>query len=168
MSKPTEASFLSDVAEHRMEVLRDDGVYRHLRFKKPRSCDMQFELLTYPGALCYSGDMGSYVFERLPDMFEFFRTGLRDPGRLAVNLSYWSEKIVAADRDGVRKYSAKLFEDAVREVTDAYIGEYGLPDGCPQEAWSESLQILLASADTASSGAATRSCGASAGMTPRA
>jgi hypothetical protein len=26
----TESTFLADVATHRMQVLRDDGVYRHL------------------------------------------------------------------------------------------------------------------------------------------
>ena len=52
-----------------MIVLRDDGVYRHIRFKKPGTGCMHFDLVTWPGYLCYSGDMGCYVFCRLNARF---------------------------------------------------------------------------------------------------
>lgn len=71
----TEETFLADVAAHQIHVLRDDGVHRHIRFKRPGTYCMQFDLITWPGYLCYTGDMGTYVFNRLEDMFEFFRTG---------------------------------------------------------------------------------------------
>ena len=91
----TEADFLKDVAAHEMEILRDDGVYRHIRFKKPGTWCMHFDLVTWPGYLAYSGDMGCYVFSRLNDMFEFFRTDReylqRDGRQLCINLCYWSE-----------------------------------------------------------------------------
>lgn len=70
----TEKRFLGDVAKHQMTILRDDGVNRHVRFKQPNSSNMFFDLITWPGCLCYTGDMGTYVFRRLEDMFEFFRT----------------------------------------------------------------------------------------------
>ena len=66
--------FLRDVAEHTMTVIREDGVSRHIRFAKPGTSCMHFDLITWPGYLCYTGDMGTYVFQRLTDMFEFFRT----------------------------------------------------------------------------------------------
>lgn len=100
----TEADFLKDVAAHEMEVLRDDGVYRHIRFKKPGTGCMHFDLVTWPGYLAYSGDMGCYVFSRLNDMFEFFRMDAHDwnknPNRLSINPSYWAEKIIATDKNG--------------------------------------------------------------------
>ena len=67
--------FTSDIAQHQMQVIRDDGVSRHLRFKRPNTMCMHFDLLTWPGYLCYTGDMGTYVFRRLEDMFPFFRRG---------------------------------------------------------------------------------------------
>lgn len=110
----TEADFLKDVAAHEMEVLRDDGVYRHIRFKKPGTGCMHFDLVTWPGYLAYSGDMGCYVFSRLNDMFEFFRTDreyLQRNGRqLCINLGYWSEKLQAVD-GGRREGSAKEFSE---------------------------------------------------------
>lgn len=66
--------FERDVAEHQMQVLRDDRLYRHLLFKKPGTGCYHFNIVTYPGTLVYTGDMGSFVFQRLEDMFEFFRS----------------------------------------------------------------------------------------------
>lgn len=61
MSNPTELSFLHDVREHRLIVLNDDKLNRHIRFSRPGTRCMQFDLITWPGYLCYTGDMGTYV-----------------------------------------------------------------------------------------------------------
>lgn len=122
MSKLTEARFLADIDKHVIEVLRDDGVYRHIRFRKPGTMCMHFDLITWPGYLCYTGDMGTYVFSRLADMFEFFRAdreyGQRRGRKLPVNLSYWSEKLQAVD-GGRRNGSAVEFsEEKLRSVVN--------------------------------------------------
>lgn len=93
----TEEQFLKDVAQHEMIVMRDDGVNRHIRFKKPDTSEMYFDLITWPGHLCYTGDMGTYVFQRLDDMFEFFRTDRQTKERLYINLGYWTEKLIAVN-----------------------------------------------------------------------
>lgn len=120
----TEASFLKDVATHEMQLLRDDGVYRHLRFKRPGTACMYFDLITWPGFLCYTGDMGTFVFTRLRDMFEFFRTDReyaqrRGDRQLFVNHGYWSEKLVAVDSQR-RNGSAMEFSEALLR---AYVNE---------------------------------------------
>lgn len=115
----TEERFLKDVATHEMIVLRDDGVYRHIRFKRPGTSCMHFDLVTWPGYLAYSGDMGCYVFSRLNDMFEFFRTDRRhqDGSGLKINQMYWSEKLRAVDGNrraaGAKEYSQEKFRAAV-------------------------------------------------------
>lgn len=124
MSALTENEFLRDVADHVMEVKRDDGVYRHIRFRKPGTMCMHFDLITWPGYLCYTGDMGTYVFTRLADMFEFFRTdreyAQRRGRRLAVNLSYWSEKLEAVNGSR-RGGAAEEFDPAkFRKVIEEY------------------------------------------------
>lgn len=101
--------FLRDVAGHEMEILRVDGVHRHLRFRKPGDSSFWFDLVTWPGALCIHGDCGSYVFSRLPDMFEFFRSS---DGR--INAPYWAEKCVAAcTSDGIQEFDQKKFTSEV-------------------------------------------------------
>lgn len=110
----TEDQFLRDVAEHDMAVIRDDGVSRHVRFRQPDSGNMYFDLVTWPGHLCYTGDMGTYVFQRTTDMFEFFRQDReyneKRGRKLSINLNYWTEKLVAVDgnRGGGK---VKMFDD---------------------------------------------------------
>ncbi len=131
MSPLTENEFLRDVADHVLEVMRDDGVYRHIRFRKPGTMCMHFDLITWPGYLCYTGDMGTYVFARLADMFQFFRTDRsyapRTGRRLAVNLSYWSEKLEAVDgsRNGgaAKEFSEKKLLRTINEYRVAWLRE---------------------------------------------
>ena len=121
MSACTEERFLMDVGSHVMEVLRDDGVYRHIRFKKPGTGCMHFDLVTWPGYLAYSGDMGCYVFSRLDDMFEFFRTDRRySSGRLGINLGYWSEKLQAVDGNRDHASAKEFSEDKFKRVINEY------------------------------------------------
>lgn len=94
--------FLNDVQHLEMTILRDEDVHRHVRFKQPGTTTYMFDLITWPGHLCYSGDMGTYVFSRIEDMFAFFRNAPRDclKGSLYINPGYWSEKVLAADKHG--------------------------------------------------------------------
>lgn len=125
----TEHRFLTDVAQHEMTIIRDDGVHRHIRFKAAGTMIEHFDLITWPGYLCYTGDMGTYVFTRLHDMFEFFRTDrdhlqLRDGQTLAINPGYWGEKLEAIDKgDGFTKFSEVKFERAVMEYLVRWIRE---------------------------------------------
>jgi hypothetical protein len=115
----TEDSFLKDVATHHMTVIRDDGVHRHLKFRRPGTYCMGFDLVTWPGYLCFSGDMGCFVFQRLEDMFEFFRTRPCGQTGLYINLRYWGEKIQAESRyGGFKAFSEDLFRQAVTEYLD--------------------------------------------------
>ena len=118
-NKPTQESFLKDISNHDLEILLDNGVYRHLRFKKKDSNIMWFDLTTWPGFLCFSGDMGCFVFQRLTDMFEFFRTDRK------INPSYWSEKVQAVYHSGYsndyKHFSAKKFAEKVNEYVNDYI-----------------------------------------------
>lgn len=113
--QPTVESFLKDVSGHRLEIIRDDGLYRHLRFSKDGSNVMRFDLVTWPGYLCFCGDMQEFVFQRLADMFEFFRG---EPGdferqRWRIDRRYWAEKVQASPHEGVRQYSPDAFRAAI-------------------------------------------------------
>lgn len=105
--------FSADITEHVVTVLVSDGVRRHLRCRKPGTYCQSFDILTWSGHLCYTGDMGTYVFSRIEDMFEFFRTKRPRDGE-SVNFSYWAEKVIGEDRDGVRVYSEDLFRAEIK------------------------------------------------------
>ena len=94
--------FEHDTAVHQMQVLHDDGLYRHLRFKPPDSYVFGFDIITWPGHLAVAGDMGEWVFSRLTDMFEFFD---KDTG---INAHYWAEKLRASS-DAAKVFSYDVF-----------------------------------------------------------
>lgn len=129
----TEASFLHDVRDHKVTIRLDqppvEGAaagYRHLRCQRPGSWCMGFDIVTYPGYLVMSGDMGSWVFTRLPDMLKFFReAGHERKGEtLHINLSYWAEKLEAVDKsDGLMEFDPDLFEQRVREHVAEWLAE---------------------------------------------
>jgi hypothetical protein len=117
--------FENDVAEHTVSVLRDDGLYRHLRCCRGDSYTYGFDVVTWPGYLCYSGDMGCFVFTRLPDMFGFFR-GRRTA---MVDRGYLAEKAVASDKhDGIREFSEEMFRAAIRTDFDAFTEDWSDAD----------------------------------------
>lgn len=107
----TQERFLKDCAEHQMEIVRDDGINRHLKLKKPGTSAYWFEIVTWPGVLAIRGDCGAYLFSRLADMFEFFRTKPErlKAGELYINKPYWMEKIIAVDSNCGQKGSATKF-----------------------------------------------------------
>lgn len=100
MREPIEQRFAREIADHTMSVLHDDGLYRHLRFKRPDTLAYYFDIVTWPGYLAYTGDMGAYVFSRTTDMLTFFES---ESGR--INPHYWSEKLQGEGRDLGREYS---------------------------------------------------------------
>ncbi|MBJ6986901.1 hypothetical protein [Devosia sp. MC521] len=130
---PSESQFLRETKDHELIVLADDGQNRHLTFKQPSTSNRYFNITTWPGYLCISGDMGCYVFSRLADMFEFFRGE-------GINLSYWAEKLQAHDRGGGhREFSEELFRHhIVSDFRAAY------PQGKERrlEHWAELREML--------------------------
>ncbi|MGP4995500.1 hypothetical protein [Glutamicibacter ardleyensis] len=123
-------SFSKNFGNHEMTVMHDEGLYRHLRFKNPKNGFYWFDLITWPGNLTITGDMGTYAFARLEDMFDFF-TGY-------INTDYWAEKLKAGASGGrseVKNYDESLFKqwlvqdfwqhsrDMDHDVTTAWWGE---------------------------------------------
>lgn len=108
--------FADETKHHKMTVLHDDGLYRHLRFMsqepgKPPNSGYWFDLITVPGSLIFRGDGESFVFARVRDMFEFFRSN-PDRNMITISPDYWAEKLTS-NRAAAKAYS--------REVLDQYV-----------------------------------------------
>lgn len=107
--------FLKDVAGHKMELLLDAGIHRHLKFRSS-SWNQWFEIVSWPGSLSINGDMGSWTFSRVDDMFDFFRSK-----ELRINKQYWAEKIQSEDRvTASKKFDQDYFAENVIESLDGY------------------------------------------------
>lgn len=118
---PSETEFVKDVEMHVLTVIRDEGVYRHIRCARPGTNAYSFDILTWPGNLLVTGDMGSWLFARLCDMFEFFRRNSAGGKEFPINPDYWSEKLKAADckgrgRGGATEYSEDIFKDRINDA----------------------------------------------------
>lgn len=131
MATCTEESFLKDVQDHKIKILHDDELYRHIRFSDGSS-NMYFDLITAPGLLLYRGDMGCYEFERLSDMFKFFRTDReynKKMGRkLSINTGYWAEKCQSESRfgSGIKAFCHDSFEETVLRYAKEFAEERNL------------------------------------------
>jgi len=110
-------AFARDVAEHRMIVKLDHGLYRHLVFEqREHSWNDRFELITAPGSLTITGDRGAHTFRRMADMFQFFRVA-RSSYNYGINPGYWAEKLPDSGRS-VKVYSEATFKALLDEHMD--------------------------------------------------
>lgn len=119
MTACTNQRFLRDVRDHKLTISIDQGLHRHITLGRPGSVTYRYHITTWPGYLAISGDCGSYVFSRLPDMFEFFRD---EPGMNRINEGYWAEKLQAVDKhSGHEELDEEAYLDAIRGNLNAFI-----------------------------------------------
>ncbi len=119
----TKERFKRDIRDHRMTIIRDDDVHRHIQFKRPNTSCYYFDIITWPGYLAISGDCGSYTFARIRDMFEFFSDESRDP--YFINPSYWGEKLQSVDRHGgYQEFSG----EKLAEIFKSWMDEHDFDD----------------------------------------
>lgn len=129
--------FTYSVKDHQLTIKRDDGVYRHLVLKNPNSGDYWFEIVTWPGCLYMGGDIGGFSFQRLTDMFEFFRASAMN-----INPGYWSEKLICggqSPRDLIEEFNYAKFEKLVKEAFE----EKGITGEEAVEGWFDiDMEVL--------------------------
>lgn len=131
--------FLNDTKDHEMEIIRDAEESRHLKFTRNGSQVYRFDLITGPGYLCITGDMGTYVFSRVRDMFEFFRQD-----KLKTKPNYWGQKLESiCNTGGFRRYSDDKFRERVKDFFDEYVECEGLEEKEADELWMEITDDVL-------------------------
>lgn len=143
--EPTHEEFLKRVEGFKLNVHKDDGVYRHIEMRHPDHFYGSFNIITWPGHLAYSGDMGDYVFERHTDMFSFFRRN--KPEETGINPGYWSEKLQAVDKHtGAYEYSTRIFDEKIEDDFNSY-WEFESPEE-KKRSWEEIEWDLLGKPET--------------------
>lgn len=114
---------VNDPAHHVVTVKQADGLYRHWRCQKPGSWNMGFDVVTWPGSLCFTGDMGDYLFQRTADMVNFMRSA-------CMSYSYAAEKCVAHD-GRLEEWCSELFDEELewlQQQAKEAADEYGEPE----------------------------------------
>ena len=112
---------MRDTHHHKTIIERDDGVYRHIIFKAPGTNSYRFEVITWPGYLTVTGDMGTWTFSREWDMItQFFTVGTAS----GINPGYWSEKIEAGTHGGRDHICYEFSEDGFFKALNGYLDEW--------------------------------------------
>ena len=118
-------NFLDYTQDHQLSVLKDDGLYRHLRMHNPEFGSMwSWQVVTWPWHLTTVGDIADgYTFSRDDDMLGFFGVdGLRRDyyadGAPLIDFRYWAEKLNGIHARTARHYSSEVFLRLVGEHLD--------------------------------------------------
>jgi hypothetical protein len=110
--------FVRETADHKMAVLHDDGLYRHLRFSSPKNPFYWFDLITTPWVFLFRGDGESFVFTATEDMLGwFFRNSQGAGDSTHIQPDHWSSKL-ASDRDSVKEFSQERFDMEAAEYLE--------------------------------------------------
>lgn len=104
-----------DLKDHVITVKHLDGMYRHWHCAHPGTSNQYFDIVTWPGSLCYTGDMGEYLFQRTTDMVAFMRCS-------AMSFSYAAEKCVADD-GRLREWREEVFEEELETCLEYADGD---------------------------------------------
>lgn len=112
-------SFEKDIANHELEIIVDSGVNRILEFRNKNGSSNQFFIVMQArGRICFTGDMGEFVFtNHNDDMLAWFHGNM--------SLSYIDEKCRTG---GTKKYcedtAANSLKSLVREYCYDHISDY--------------------------------------------
>jgi hypothetical protein len=135
-------AYLNGTQNHQIDVIRDDGVYRHIRFKHPEYPFNWFELVTWPWRLVVTGDCGDFMFSRTEDMFTFFESARGD-----INVHYWAEKLLAPGgfEDAAYEYDFELFQ---QHVNSWYEGAASALSAKEAQGLREEVDLILLGEDS--------------------
>lgn len=103
--------FNKDIENHKVNIIKDDGLHRHL-YCSSGSLTQHFNVVTFPGYLVYTGDMGTFVFQRVADMFQLFR-GATDVGYVASKIEAGKSKEFCDDL--AKKEIAEYLDNTLTE-----------------------------------------------------
>lgn len=127
-------SFAEGTTEHVMTIVKDDGLYRRLRFAKPGSFQFYFEVITWPGYIALTGDMRSLMMTRVEDMIGF----VASPGSDEIDFRYWAQKVVAS-AGNIKQWCCSVM---IEQLHEAWV-DHCLEEGVCQDsddgraAWAE-------------------------------
>ncbi len=137
-----EQEFAKNVENHVLTVIADDGnVTRHIRCREPGTVIYGWDIVTWPGYLTITGDLGHFVFRSQDDMLVDFFNG-------PINPQYWVEKCVAWDSP-LRVVSAERVRYMAVDAMEALTDEGELTDKL-NEAWTQAVATAESNEGSAS------------------
>lgn len=108
-------SFEKDIADHELEIIVDSGVNRIFEFRNKNGSSNQFFIVMQAkGRICFTGDMGDFVFtNHNVDMLAWFHGNM--------SLSYIAEKCRTG---GTKKYCEDTARDSIKNEIGHFCADY--------------------------------------------
>lgn len=136
--------FTNDIADHQITIEECGPLpFRSILARRHRndgwdSC-YHFRVITFPGGLLYTGDMGTYVFQRCWDMFQWWPPKYGD----AFDFRYIAEKCLGANKcDSIKQYSRDKARATIDEMIAEHRAEHEKPEDWDDEEdgeWTETV-----------------------------
>ena len=107
--------FEKDIANHELEVIVDSGVNRILEFRNKNGSSNQFFIVMQArGRICFTGDVGEFVFtNHNDDMLAWFHGNM--------SLSYIAEKCRTG---GTRKFDEDSAKESIKMMVDDFCNDH--------------------------------------------
>lgn len=104
-----------ETADHELEIIVDSGVNRILEFRNKNGSSNQFFIVMQArGRICFTGDMGEFVFTNHDaDMLAWFHGNM--------SLSYIAEKCRTG---GTRKFDEDSAKESIKMMVDDFCRDY--------------------------------------------
>ncbi|ELP5901891.1 hypothetical protein QTV49_003892 [Vibrio vulnificus] len=123
----TTETFIKSIEDIELEVLLDNGIYRHLKFKSPSSTIVDFEVCTYPDHLVFSGDHGCFTFKEKGDLFDFFRRDVVLSGTPSIPThdDYWTSKVISESTivGGIHETNTNVISATLEQFVESAISD---------------------------------------------
>lgn len=120
---PREAEVAEDAAryfaEHVVTVEHEDGLYRHYRCANPKTINLSFHVVTFPGRLIICGDIGGMAWERCPDMLEWAAGAVHSTDYFAEKV-WKSIKVKEFDEEMAKSAVQREYEDRLKDAESDY------------------------------------------------
>lgn len=102
-------------ADHVVAVELEHGLHRHYRCGKPDSGVYAFHIVTFPGRLIVSGDIGDMAWTRCDDMLNWAMGAVHSTGYFAEKV-WHSFKVKQFDGDMAREAIEQEYKDRAEDV----------------------------------------------------
>lgn len=118
--------------DHEITCLLNQGVYRHYECRnRSGTSNYAFHVVTFPGRLIVSGDIGDLMLCRVHDMFQW-------APRAIESIAYFAEKVVGGD---TKEYCHEVTQEVISEAWKEIDERRDQEDGDPEDNYEYDLLI---------------------------
>lgn len=117
LSEPLQEHFKKDTKDHVLQIVKDEGLHRHLVWSRPNSSIFKVELITWPHGMTVTGDMGTFTVGHpsVADILGWF-DGCTDYVYSNIRCHGAGHDIKEFDKNEAREYLQSLIKEVEEDM----------------------------------------------------